>query len=165
MKIQFNPDLDYQAEAISSIVDIFEGQELCQTNFTVAPLTTEEQKMLAFDENDLGVGNRLRLLDEEDAAIKKLIDDGLKNTTVTVVFVGEKTAGRKYINYEIEQSIGRGNGIVAVQIHHLEDQDGNTDSPGAIPAKIEANGYKAYKYVGYERLAKWIEEAANAAGK
>lgn len=27
MKFQFNPDLDYQAEAIASIVDIFEGQE------------------------------------------------------------------------------------------------------------------------------------------
>lgn len=100
-----------------------------------------------------------------DTAIKKLIDDGLNNTTVTVVFVGEKTAGRKYINYEIEQSIGRGNGIVAVQIHHLKDQDGNTDSAGAIPAKIESNGYKAYKYVDHEKLARWIEEAATAAGK
>ena len=31
-----------------------------------------------------------------DDAIKKLIRDGLKNTSVTVVCVGEKTAGRKY---------------------------------------------------------------------
>ena len=35
MKIQFNPDLDYQREAIDAVVGIFEGQEICQTNFTV----------------------------------------------------------------------------------------------------------------------------------
>ena len=54
-----------------------------------------------------------------ETAIKKLIDDGLQNTSVTVVCVGSKTAGRKYINYEIDQSIARGNGLVAVQIHDL----------------------------------------------
>ena len=40
MKIQFNPDLDFQAEAVSSVVDLFEEQETCQTNFTVAALET-----------------------------------------------------------------------------------------------------------------------------
>ncbi len=54
-----------------------------------------------------------------EAAIKKLIDDGLNNTSVTVVCIGEKTAGRKYINYEIQQSIDRGNGLVGIQISHL----------------------------------------------
>ena len=43
-----------------------------------------------------------------EAAIKKLIDDGLKNTSVTVVCIGARTAGRKYINYEIQKSIDRG---------------------------------------------------------
>ena len=55
-----------------------------------------------------------------DAEIKKLIDKALENTSVTVVFIGAKTAGRKYINYEIQQSIDRGNGIVGVRIHHLD---------------------------------------------
>lgn len=100
-----------------------------------------------------------------DPAIKKLIDDGLKNTSVTVVCIGAKTAGRKYINYEIEQSINRGNGIVGIQIHHLKDKDGNTDSVGDIPHKLEANGYKVYKYVDHEKLSKRIEEAAETAGK
>ena len=55
-----------------------------------------------------------------EAAIKRLIDNGLMNTSVTVVCIGAKTAGRKYINYEIEQSMLRGNGIVGIQIHHIE---------------------------------------------
>ena len=100
-----------------------------------------------------------------DAAIEGLIDKGLENTSVTVVCVGSQTAGRKYINYEINQSIARGNGIVAVQIHHLKDKDGNTDPADTIPAKIKATGYKAYRYVNHEKLATWIEDAAAAAGK
>ena len=100
-----------------------------------------------------------------DTAVKKLIDDGLVNTSVTVVCIGEKTAGRKYINYEIQQSIARGNGLVGIQINHLKDDDGNTDSVGNIPANIESNGYKVYKYVDHEKLANRIEEAAKAAGK
>jgi len=100
-----------------------------------------------------------------DAAIKALIDKGLENTSVTVVCVGSGTAGRKYINYEIDQSIARGNGIVAVQIHHLKDKNGNTSPAGAIPAKIAAGGYKAYKYTDHEALGRWIEEAARAAGR
>lgn len=97
--------------------------------------------------------------------IKSMIDKGLENTSVTVVFVTYGTTNRKYINYEIDQSIARGNGLVAVQIHHLKDQNGDTGSAGAIPAQIEANGFKAYKYTDKEALASWIEEAANLAGK
>lgn len=100
-----------------------------------------------------------------DAAIKALIDKALEGTSVTVVFVGNQTAGRKFINYEIDKSIERGNGLIAVQIHHLKDKDGSTDLPGAIPSKITAKGYKAYKYVDHESLARWIEEAAKAAGR
>ncbi len=100
-----------------------------------------------------------------DAEIKKLIDKGLENTSVTVVFIGAKTAGRKYINYEIEKSIARGNGIVGIQIHHLKNKAGEIDEAGATPAKLTNGGYKVYKYVDSEKLAARIEEAAKAAGR
>ncbi len=100
-----------------------------------------------------------------DKTIKAMIDKALENTSVTVVCVTYGTANRKYINYEIDQSLARGNGLVAVQIHHLKDQNGETGSPGAIPSQVEANGFKAYKYTSKESLAKWIEEAAKLAGK
>ena len=102
---------------------------------------------------------------KSDAAIKQLIDEGLKNTSVTVVCIGAKTSGRKYINYEIEQSIKRGNGIVGIQIHHLKDQNEDIDSVGSIPAKLTANDYKVYNYVSHEKLGNRIEEAAKAASK
>lgn len=100
-----------------------------------------------------------------DAAIKAMIDKALEQTSVTVVCVTYGTAQRKYINYEIDQSLARGNGLLAVQIHHLKDQNGDTGSPGAIPDQIEKNGFKAYKYSNGEAFARWVEEAAKIAGK
>jgi len=100
-----------------------------------------------------------------DAAVKKIIDEALKRTSVTVVCIGCKTAGRKFINYEIQKSMDRGNGILGVKIHHLKDKDGNTDPEGEVPYKLTANGYKVYKYSNHEKLAEWIEKAAKDAGK
>lgn len=100
-----------------------------------------------------------------DAAIKKMIDDGLKNTSVTIVCNGYKTAGRKYVNYEIEKSIEHGNGILGLKIHHLKDKDGNIDPEGLIPAKLTSAGAKVYKYDNMTKLAEWVEAAAKAAGK
>ena len=100
-----------------------------------------------------------------DKMIKPMIDNALQNTSVTVVFVNYGTANRKYIDYEIDKSLVKGNGLVAIQIHHLKDSKGNTGSPGAIPDQIEANGFKAYKYTNKEALATSIEEAATIVGK
>lgn len=100
-----------------------------------------------------------------DKEIKRMIDKALVNTSVTIVCVTYGTVNRKYINYEIDKSLERGNGLVAIQIHHLKDQKGETGSAGAIPSQIKANGFKAYKYTNKEALARWVEEAAKLAGK
>ena len=65
MKIQFDPNLDFQKQAIESVAGVFEGQEICQTNFTVAPLQYTTQQVITGMENNLGIGNRLKLLDED----------------------------------------------------------------------------------------------------
>jgi hypothetical protein len=100
-----------------------------------------------------------------DALIKKMIDNALYNTSVTVVFIGNKTAGRTYINYEIQKSLDRGNGMIGIQIHHLNDSAGNTDLPGSIPTLLTRNNIPVYKYADSTSLAKRIEEAAKAAGR
>lgn len=100
-----------------------------------------------------------------DKAIKAMIDRALQNTSVTVVCVAHGTASRKYINYEIDQSLKKGNGLVAVGIHNLKDNSRNICSPGAIPKQIQENGFKSYVYKDKGELARWIEEAARIAGK
>ena len=100
-----------------------------------------------------------------DATVQRLIDEGLKNTSVTVVCIGHKTAGRKWINYEIDESIKRGNGIVPVRIHNLKDRAGKTDLQGDVPVKITRGGYTVRTYRDLASLANWIEQAATAAGR
>src|ERR1035441_7683434 len=65
MKLHFEPDLDYQDAAIKSVCDLFRGQEICRTEFTVTRDTADQQQRMTFAENDLGIGNRLTLLDDE----------------------------------------------------------------------------------------------------
>ena len=65
MKLHFEPNLDFQLEAIDAVCDLFRGQEVCRTEFTVTRDPVGLQGRLSFDENDLGIGNRLTLLDEE----------------------------------------------------------------------------------------------------
>jgi type III restriction enzyme len=63
MKLHFEPNLDYQLQAIEAVCDLFHGQETCRTEFTVTRVTSSGQ--LSFLENDLGIGNRLTLLDDQ----------------------------------------------------------------------------------------------------
>ena len=65
MKLHFEPNLDYQHTAIESVCDLFRGQEICRTEFTVTRDTLAAQYSVSFAQNDLGIGNRLQLLDDE----------------------------------------------------------------------------------------------------
>ena len=56
MKFHFEPDLDYQHTAIESVCDLFRGQEICRTEFTVTRDATAAQQTLAFAQSDLGIG-------------------------------------------------------------------------------------------------------------
>lgn len=100
-----------------------------------------------------------------DAAIKKMIDDALQNTTVTVVLIGAKTAGRKYINYEIEKSVERGNGVIGIHVHNIKDSGGNIDEKGEVPRKLVQGGYSVYVWPNDAvKFAGWIEDAAVNSG-
>ncbi len=100
-----------------------------------------------------------------DDAVHGLIKDGLNNTTVTVVCVGHMTSYRKYVNYELERSLERGNGMVGITINHLSDEHGVIDPDGTVPPLLTISGYKVHKYVDNRRLVTWIEEAAEIAAE
>jgi type III restriction enzyme len=77
MKLHFEPDLDYQRQAIEAVCDLFRGQEGCRTEFTVTMRLPKQQMTLGMAETDLGVGNRLTLLD--DQLLENLRDVQLRN--------------------------------------------------------------------------------------
>lgn len=94
-----------------------------------------------------------------DPALRRLILDGLRNTSVTVVLVGNQTSTRRWVRFEIEQSIERGNGLLGVYIHNIRDQFGMTDYQGSNPLPFS---YPTYDWVyndGRNNLGSWVEKA------
>ena len=119
-----------------------------------------------------------------DAGIKKWIDGQLNGRSVVVVLIGAKTAGRKWIKYEIEKGWNDGKGVLGVYVHNLKNSDGEQSSKGANPFDdftIGSAGTKlssvvkaydppyttssnAYKHIN-DNLADWIEKAIEIRGK
>jgi len=64
LKLHFEPNLDYQLEAIDAVCDLFRGQEICRTEFTVTRQSASGAELPGL-QSDLGIGNRLALLDDE----------------------------------------------------------------------------------------------------
>lgn len=79
-----------------------------------------------------------------DAAIKKWVTEQMKGRSCTVVLVGEETANRKWINYEIIKSWDEGMGVVGIHIHGLKNTDSRTANMGANP----------FDYIGYGNTGK-----------
>ncbi len=82
MNLQFEHNLDYQRAAIDAVCGLFTGQELCRSEFTVshsapgygttlgqnidfAGQVVQQQIGLGLAESELGIGNRLSLLDDD----------------------------------------------------------------------------------------------------
>ncbi len=99
MKLQFDPDLDFQKEAISSVVDIFKGQEICKTNFTVAPLDLSQTEFDAM-QSDLGIGNKLKLLDDE-------LCENVKHIQLTNGLKQSEALGSMDFTVEMETGTGK----------------------------------------------------------
>lgn len=113
-----------------------------------------------------------------DAAIKKWIDDQLNGRSCTIVLVGEETANRKWIDYEIKKSWSDKKGLLGIRIHKLKDSNGETSNQGANPFDgftINSNSQKlsdivrlynpsgqtsqeVYKNIS-DNIDQWIEDA------
>ena len=83
MKLHFEDDLDYQIAAIDSVVSLFKGQEISRSEFTVTFRPESSSNLsLGIEESQLGIGNRLLLVDEEiEENLRKVqLQNGLRST-------------------------------------------------------------------------------------
>jgi len=105
-----------------------------------------------------------KLKKQGDAAVKAWIDDQLRGTSVTAVLVGAETCASKWVKYEIDQSIQKGNGLLGIDISKIKDLNvETTERCGKIPA-----GYSFYLWnndKGYENIGEWVEKAARDPGR
>ena len=124
MKFQFEPDLDYQQDAIAAVCDLFQGQETCRTEFTVSHGL--DGQLPGFQEGELGVGNLLQLPDE--ALLPNLRQVQLRNG----LYPAESIESR---DFTVEMETGTGKTYVYLRtIFELNHRYGFTKFAIVVPS-------------------------------
>lgn len=86
--------------------------------------------------------------EKTDSKIENWIDEQMKMRSCLIVLIGEKTANRKWINYEIQKACELDKGIVGIYIHKLENSSGEQDDRGKNPFDyVTLEGEKISKYI------------------
>lgn len=94
---------------------------------------------------------------ESPDALKKFLRLGLENTSVTCVLAGTDTWSRRWVRYEIARSIIKGNGLLTVDIHNVENSKQEITKKGADP--LSAMGlYRTTKGIYFAEWSggKWV---------
>jgi hypothetical protein len=106
-----------------------------------------------------------------DAALRRLIAEGLGNTSVTAVLIGSQTAERKWVNFEIAESVDKGNSLIGIRVHQMKDLQGKVASRGLNPfagswtrngQPLDLSKVPVYDWVtdnGYKNLGSWVANA------
>lgn len=68
-----------------------------------------------------------------DIALKRLINGGLNNTSVTAVLIGSQTFARRWVRYEIMKSIECGNSLLGIHINGIFDKHEKSKPLGPNP--------------------------------
>ena len=128
MKLKFQSNLQYQNDAIDSIVQIFNGQKSRQSNFTVLNNHNLNQEQISFEtlQTNLGIGNSLDLTDDEilENVQKIQMKNNLKRS--------EKLAG---MNFTVEMETGTGKTYVYLKtIYELNKNYGFTKFVIVVPS-------------------------------
>ena len=102
--------------------------------------------------------------DDSDYIMRRIREDYLADSTVTIVLIGKDTHKRKYVDWEIASTIrddknNKRSGLLGIYLPNK--------SNSIIPPRLQDNvncGYaKVYSYPSYDpaTLEKWIDEAYN----
>lgn len=143
MKIQFDNSLTYQQDAIDTLVGVFKGQEICNSNFTVySPLFIEKYSLLneELSANNLGYANKLRITEGQllENIQRTQLKNGLKPSTREEIDV-------KHIDLSLEMETGTGKTYVYLRsIMDLHDKHGFSKFIIVVPSiAIKEGVYKS----------------------
>ncbi len=102
MKLKFDATLEYQHDAIASVVDLFEGMPARQSAFEISSASQGQMHLF----NELGVGNQLGLAD--DQLLKNLHAVQERNNIPKTRFLTETDDIYKFPNFSVEMETGTG---------------------------------------------------------
>ena len=107
-----------------------------------------------------------------DRAIQSWIDKQMSGTSVTAVLIGPETLGRKWVRYEIDQSLKTGKGLLGITIENMRQANGEADSWTRYttygPFAGSLHSAPIYSWIGgngRQNLGRWIEDAAGKMGR
>ena len=100
--------------------------------------------------------------DDDEYVMRRIREDHIRDSTVTLLFVGKNTWSRKFVDWELVASLHQGpkaglpNGVLAILSPEL--------SKALLPDRFVDNWESEYaKYYSYPKnrtqLAKWIDQA------
>jgi len=122
------------------------------------------------------------------SAVEVWIDHEMLGTGVTVVLIGQLTATRPYVQYEIQQSIKKKKGLLGIYIHKIKVPNRSTSRKGEnlLNDYIVVRDHEWFGFLGMkseqkmsdifqtfdweddngrQNMPDWIEEAARRAGR
>lgn len=151
--------------------DIKSLEERVKQRLTEAKSEVSRHVFISFDHEDLNEVNLLRGQAKNDKIdlqfddhsvkapydsnnadyIKRQIREKIDRCSVTVVYLTEKSATSQWVNWEIEESLKRGKGVIGVY-------KGDAP-PKTMPIAFDQNSCKSIKWT-HEGLMKAIEDAS-----
>lgn len=138
MTLKFESHLEYQDDAVNSICDIFEGEEIFQSNFSITPIKGEESAL--FQRATIGIGNSIKMIEEDMLANMQRIQ--LRNGVPQSTAESFKKEG---MNFSVEMETGTGKTYVYLKtIFELNKRYGFTKFIIVVPSiAIKEGTYKS----------------------
>lgn len=112
MAFKFNPNLEYQNDAVQAVINLFKGQESTYSNFTIYDPAKYPVQMVTFggtEENEVGVANSLVLVEED--IVNNLRDVQKQNHLKE--YAGELK--KNNLNFAVEMETGTGKTYVYIK--------------------------------------------------
>jgi len=92
----------------------------------------------------------------DPAYVRSKIREQLNGTSATVVLIGEQTAQSEWVDFEIRESLARGNGVIGIRLPGAENAD--------LPTALEEGGCKVIDW-DHTKFEDEIERACLIAGR
>lgn len=70
-----------------------------------------------------------------NSAVHQWIDNEMAYKAAAIVLIGSQTAGREFVQYEIQRAWSQRKPLLGIYIHGLQDSDGRTARQGVNPFK------------------------------
>lgn len=108
--------------------------------------------------------------------VRDWIETQMKGTSVTIVLIGAETLQRPWVKYEMQRTAERGAGMFGIDLSGMKGFSGQADytrptiagSPFERKAGWNVTSLPIYNWIndnGRANMSRWIEQAAQAAGR